>query len=78
MQTLIAGRFAIRVFVIPIAANIVRHFKLLIGNAEIFQPLGGGKTGTTGADNTNLHARGQRINHHHLPYVPRGWHNPAR
>ena len=51
MQAFIAGRHAIRVVEIPIAANIVGGLKHFIGNAVIAEAFGGGKAGTSGTDN---------------------------
>ena len=54
MEALVTGGHAVRVVIIPIAANIVRRFEYVEGDAIILQPLGRGEAGTTGTDDANF------------------------
>ena len=54
VQALVAGRVAVGVVVVPIAADVVGHLEAVVGNTQVLEPLGGCEAGAAGADNAGL------------------------
>ena len=52
MQRLVAGRLAVRILVVPIAADIVRHLEAIERNPLVLQPLCGREARASRADDT--------------------------
>jgi hypothetical protein len=66
VQALVAGRQAVGVLVVPVAADVVGGLEAVIGDAGVLQPLGGGEAAAARADDADLRqgewgCRGHRL-----------------